>query len=516
MAASSKPTALHVSLIISVMVTIILGVLTWMSHRDYNEAVAREVALQGELTTSKNAHQNRIEDITFLKGIIGHQQEQVGREEPENPATVGGQMKADLATLGGDLAQPTYHETLVKFRTELNSTVQQRNDVNQQLEEAKRTILQLQGQYQGTVDVHQQAAAEAAANLQAQIKEKQDLAEAKQREYDKLSDDHSKTLVDLDSLQTKYKTDVSKLQADMSQLEKINSEIRDKLEQVTKESYEVADGLIRSVDHNTGLVWINLGEADKLQKRTTFSVYNQNHHGIGRGPEDIKGSIEVTNITGPHIAEARILNSDLYRPIAPNDPIYSPVWSPNQVETFSFVGLIDLDGDGQSDRDRLHEIIAAAGAKIDNEVDDQGNRTGDGINVNTKFLVRGDVPDPAKAPPHQRAVLKKMHEEDAKIREEARLQGVRQVNLNAFLDYMGYRTTQRFWVPGGKMPWTLRSGAKKTGQDTTVPLRGLGGRSSGIFESPGRRANQPVRRPDSTHSSEGTQPAATPNNYNAP
>jgi hypothetical protein len=517
MAAASRPTALHVSLILSVMVTIILGVVTWMYRRDYNEALAREKATAEKLSTSDNARAKMLQDQDAMKAVIGHQQAEIGGGDQDNPATVVGQMRADIQTLGGDLAQATYHDTLVKLRQELDAANQQVNSLNTQWNDSKRQILSLQGQYQVNVDEHQRAALAANSDLQAQIKEKQDITEAKDAEIAKVRGDHTRALQDLDALTTSTNAKIGALQGELAQLQEINNDLRDKLEQVTMESFEVADGVIRSVDHNTNLVWINLGKADGLLERTTFSVYMKNHQGVGRGPEDIKGAIEVTNVTGPHLAEARILDSDLYRPIAPGDPIYTPLWSPNQVETFSIVGLIDFDGDGVSDRDRLHELIAAAGAKIDNEVDDVGNRTGDGIDVNTKFLVMGDVPDPTKSAAHLRDEHKLINQIAIDMRNEARLQGVRQVNLNSFLDYIGYRTTERLWLPGGKTPWTLRAGERKTGQDETVRFRGLGGRSSGVFQSE-RRTNQPIRGPQqkSAGSPDNAEGASPSPNYNTP
>ena len=123
---------------------------------------------------------------------------------------------------------------------------------------------------------------------------------------------------------------------------------------------------------DTKLVWINRGEADALRKGTTFSVYKQINKGVARGSQDIKGAIEVTRIVGPHQAEARITRSKIDDPIVTGDPIYTPLWRAGVKEKFAFVGLIDLDNDGVSDRDVLHDLVNAANGEIVDEVDDQG------------------------------------------------------------------------------------------------------------------------------------------------
>ena len=44
-------------------------------------------------------------------------------------------------------------------------------------------------------------------------------------------------------------------------------------------------------------------------------------HGVGRGAEDVKGSIEVTKIIGAHLAEARMLKDDPAQPMAAIDKL---------------------------------------------------------------------------------------------------------------------------------------------------------------------------------------------------
>ncbi len=234
--------------------------------------------------------------------------------------------------------------------------------------------------------------------------------------------------------------------------------------EVQKVSFEKPDGVIRTVDNSTGVVWINLGEADRLPKQMTFSVYRKAHQGIGRGEEDIIGAIEVTKILGPHLSEARIVGDDIYQPISPGDPIYTPLWGVGRPETFSISGIIDLDGDGNSDMDQLRQIIENANAKIDNEVTENGERLGNGLTVHTKFLVIGEVPDIENAKTDEQR--DKMQETLAKmkeIREEARLKAVRTVGINDFLSYIGYKPQRRLFAPGSGIASKIKAGAKKTG-----------------------------------------------------
>ena len=191
-----------------------------------------------------------------------------------------------------------------------------------------------------------------------------------------------------------------------SLLQKINVDLRANKEKLEKQSFEVPSGSIQLVDMDTQLVWINRGEADSLRKGTTFSVYKQINKGVARGVQDIKGSIEVTRVggdLGPHQAEARITRSKITEPMVPGDPIYTPLWRPGLKEKFAFVGLVDLDNDGVSDRDVLHELVDASNGQIVDEVDDKGERhpPAGGMGVSTKFLVIGKIPDVGESKPNE-------------------------------------------------------------------------------------------------------------------
>ncbi|GIS58687.1 MAG: hypothetical protein CM1200mP2_09120 [Planctomycetaceae bacterium] len=77
---------------------------------------------------------------------------------------------------------------------------------------------------------------------------------------------------------------------------------------------------------------------------------------------------------GAHLAEARILKQDIYDPIQPDDLVYTPLWAPGRPAAFAFVGLVDFDHDGASNRSELHEMIAGIGGRIVHEVLDDGRR----------------------------------------------------------------------------------------------------------------------------------------------
>jgi hypothetical protein len=124
-----------------------------------------------------------------------------------------------------------------------------------------------------------------------------------------------------------------------------------------------------------------------------------------------------------------------------------------RAETYTLVGIMDLDGDGEDESDRVRELIKAAGGSIDNQVDNQGvlrvnGRIADDgrprITEKTKFVVVGKIPEIADtADPDEIAVLLKIAELRKTIEDQARAQGVRIVRLGDFLEYVGYEPLER-------------------------------------------------------------------------
>jgi hypothetical protein len=232
-------------------------------------------------------------------------------------------------------------------------------------------------------------------------------------------------------------------------------------------------------------VWIDLGSLDKLRPQVTFSVYTTDHRGIGRGVEDIKAKIEVTRIIDGHLSEARILDEDLFRPIAEGDPIFTPLWAAGRTEYFAIVGRPDLDEDGDSDWDLFREIVENAGAKVDLIVNDEGLREPfDGtLSARTKFLIIGDVDDPSEysGQPEKQELINQILAEQKALIDEARLYGIRVVRLNDFLEYIGWKPQQRLWQPGENKPFNLGQGSQSASVDEVYQDRTSSGQTSELF-----------------------------------
>ncbi|MGH7128277.1 MAG: hypothetical protein ACREIV_06895, partial [Planctomycetaceae bacterium] len=470
MAAQKSNLGLHITLIFSAMITLIAVVVAWMSISETSETAAKLAESEEAKNTAVSEARQRGEQLDHIKQKLGHDYPEIGTPDSEDPNTVLGAMNAAIIQTGQNLQRDTYHETLVALR-------QQLDDVNRQLAQAQiiKTSAELardQQNQQWQTDIAIRDAT-IQANSEEYRADNERLNESLQTQATELANQRTQILQQTAALQ-QARTDLEgaaeQYDTDRGQYQTTVARLRSQLDEVQRVSFEVPDGMIRWVDHVTGLVWVNVGEADNLKRGTTFSVYTQDHHGVGRGPEqagrgpeDIKGQIEVTRVISPHLSEGRILEgADIFRPITPGDPIYTPLWTAGTREGFAFVGIMDLTGDGVSDRDMLHNLVEGVGAEITAEVDDQGIRHGDEeLGPDTKWLILGALPDPGEVRPDAiQAAEQIVKVEYPKIREEALRKGIRIVTLDDFLAYIGYRPTQRLWRPGEEWPYTLESGSQ--------------------------------------------------------
>lgn len=461
--AASKPTAVHFSLIFFVMTTLIGGVAAYLGYSDLAEANVKLDQAQKDSQRDGVAVRKLDEEIQALKKLIGNEQEEVGLDN-KTPNTVIGATELDIKTHADVLAEATIKNTLIKLSAQLNQTKTELAAEQKAKNDLEAALQQLKSNMDKKVDEHRKARDSSEKDLADTQKVKEEEVGAKDQQIAALQKENEEILIELDQLRETNAKTIKDLENKNNTYASLIDTLRSRLDQVQKYSFEVADGVVRTVDNSTGVVWINLGEADRLPKRMTFSVYRKAHQGIGRGEEDIIGAIEVTKILGPHLSEARIVGDDIYQPISPGDPIYTPLWGVGRPETFAISGIIDLDGDGKSDMDLLTRIIENANAKIDNQVTENGERIGDGLTVHTKFLVIGESPDvEAAKTDEQRDKMQELLAKMKEIREEARLKAVRVIGINDFLSYIGYKPQRRLFVPGSGVKSPIKQGAKVTG-----------------------------------------------------
>jgi hypothetical protein len=163
------------------------------------------------------------------------------------------------------------------------------------------------------------------------------------------------------------------------------------LNQLRSDNFETTQGEIRYVFRHGNVVTINLGAADELRAGVTFGVIDGDETRLQDAK--VKATIQVTQIDGPHLAQARVIaRPEVRNPIIEGDLVYSPFWAPGRKVKIALAGDIDLDGDKRSDNEAIKNMIRAAGAEVAAEVSSTGVESGK-LDASIRFLVVGEDPE---------------------------------------------------------------------------------------------------------------------------
>jgi hypothetical protein len=175
--------------------------------------------------------------------------------------------------------------------------------------------------------------------------------------------------------------------------------------------------------------------------------------------EMIKGTVEITSVTGPSTAEARITYqpNELRNPISKSDQVFNISLSSVSKEHVAFAGIIDLDGDGLPNNEEFVRILERNGLVLDAYLDiktgELRNR-GNGMNLRTKFLIIGtDAPQTGKI---------------AEMQKRAKELGIQQIDASKFLALIGVKP------PANPAPPAYNSRGVELGKDesATAPAPG--------------------------------------------
>jgi cell division protein FtsL len=185
--------------------------------------------------------------------------------------------------------------------------------------------------------------------------------------------------------------------AEVQRLEKKISELETKVAELKPggfDPYDIltkADGQVLRAIPGSDVIYINLGQADRIKPGMKFEVFSPidpQRYGF-RG----KASVEVAAVMDT-TAECRVTRMTPGRPILEEDIVVNIAYERDRLPKFVVLGEFDLNYDNQKEadgRDKVAAIIRAWGGRVVDQIDE-----------NTDFLVVGtgpQVPAPSGALP---------------------------------------------------------------------------------------------------------------------
>lgn len=422
-----------ITIIVCSILILLLLIVTYMTWSSSKEEYARAEDLAQQLSEAQRVSRSKVDEAEQLITMIGL--------DPSAPFTdVQTQFDEDKKQFMSTFEEgtQTYRTVLDYIYTENEKIAQQENAAKKQVQELEQSLVALEAEKQKQIDEALEAARKAKQDLAAERTRFNQERESIERQKRQLVQTRDQKEEEANKRVAAAEQAAATAADELAKAERSRVTLLAERRQEAPTS-EVADGRVTYVNQGTQTAWINLGEADALRRQVTFSVFASGLSDAGKA--DKKGSIEVVRILGDHIAEAKITSDDPYDPILPGDRVYSQVWQRGKSLRFALTGLVDINGDGVSDLQRVKDLIALNGGELDASLEDDGDIDGE-MTVGTRYLVLGDSPDlPSKAA--YRDGYQRMSREAANL-------GVEAITLADFLNRMGYRPAEStFQFTGG-------------------------------------------------------------------
>ncbi len=423
--AARENQGLQIALIIFVMLTIILSVTTFLFYRNFKGAQLEAASAKDSATKAQTAERQAQDERNLMLRLVGFAETDNRTDyEPKAKAIIPkyneffklniADERQSLINLVDEMGKTigNKHKELVAAQQEIETQKKARDNEKNQFASALQVLTQDKDK-----SVSEKEAAKAAFLAQvAALNQSKDQAATLIAKKDQ----------DLQQLTGASAQQVKTLRDQLTKTQQVIDDKSRVIDEITNPIPTVPDGKIAWVNQRDNIVYVNVGSADGLPRRTTFSVFDKDATDATTAVK--KGSIEVLNIRAAHMAEARILESSNSDPIVPGDIIFTPLWSPGQTPHFAIAGRIDFENDGTNDREKLKNLITYNGGIVDSEVDDKGKVVGQ-ITPKTQLLILGVAPDEK-----QEELVKGF----SQLKGEAKALGVPNMKLEAFLNQIGY------------------------------------------------------------------------------
>jgi hypothetical protein len=442
--AARENQGLQIALISFVILTILLSVFTYLLFSNWKDAQLKAEKANGDMAEANKKVAATEQNMNDLKMVMG-----VGPSE--DFATV----RKSIVDLANDpalgLSQlPESDKNEKKILTTLLDGLKSRdtkidNMKNDQEADRKKAESNVATANQKATDA-EKVRDNAVAELDKERANYKAAVEALKAEKDQLVADKTSKNKETDALKADYERKLADAQNQVTAATKDVGRIKDELKKYYHLDPSASGGAITWINQRENMAYLNLGWDDGLHRRITFSVFPQGTTDIAKATA--KGKIEVINVTGPHLAEARIIDNPPNDPLLPGDLVHTEGWHPGQHEHFAIAGMVDIDGTGRDQTEKLVNLIQANGGYVDavinvnlKAIDPKDNRptatvkglgpNGEGMTVNTRFLILGEMTT---------------EKQDSQIRiaasstmmNEAKRLNVETIGLQKFLGMMGY------------------------------------------------------------------------------
>jgi hypothetical protein len=481
-AAESKQ-GLVITLVFFILLTLGLGVATYYGFAEQESLTKTAKEAQAKEKVFQDERDHYRAQANLFRVMMGHPRQSdfdenqlaQGKEGIEK-GTLGKSVKAqeDVKKLVADLekklgwdaagkkSKTSYEELLAKANRDYEALhannlalAKKAADAETKQKEAERLQAEAAKNFEKNLVDLGEKAKEAQKNDREEITKLRDelgkLAEAKEQVAKKAAED-----VDLE------KKKAGKKDLEIKQLKALVLARNEELAQYKKPTDTQAsmrtDWQIVRMDPRGTMPYINLGSADKVRPQLTFSI-----HGLapdGRPNPASKGTLEVVNVLGDHLAQTRITSvKDPNRdPIVKGDMLFNPLWNPYLKKHVAIAGVVDLSGGSREPGAGMEDFLRSLERQnviVDAWMDPKDNFKikGPGINVSTDYLILAENLE-ALGDGRERNVEmgRAIDKGVTDMKEQAAKNGVAVLGLRKYLEMIGYRLPPHLAEPTGISP----------------------------------------------------------------
>lgn len=471
---------LVVFLVLFVLISIGLGVTTYLGYKDIADAERKAEDAKKEKTAWEN-------DANWYKYVADTYRMYIGapppagddvaamRTEYGSGAKAREKAKADehkklLDTLDTNLKwdqavkkpADTYQDEIEKLKKELTAKEDARKKAEERAVEMEATAETRKREKEEAEKNYKTELAKVKSLSDASVKAKDDAINDLTEKLNAATEASKKGLTPLLDENAKLRTENKDLTAKLQSAVKTITERGYEAER--KQSAEEIDvtkinpanlATVVRISGSGEMPYISLGSADNLKPQVTFSIYGK---GVdGKPLKEPKGKLEVVRIVDAHLAQARVteMRDERRDPVVSGDFLFNPAWNPNLKQHVAIVGRIDLTGEGHDNTQEFIRTLKRQNVEVDAWMDMKTLKMNGDITRQTDMLILGTYPDfgtgATKADDPKAERKNQALDELSKVEEQAKKLGVRLVRLNAFLEMSGYSLPKPLGADKGKI-----------------------------------------------------------------
>jgi hypothetical protein len=385
--AARENQGIQIALIIFVILTVALGVSTYLFFDKFQQETLKIAGFKEEAEKARDAQAASEQDLRRVKLLLTNNP----GDKVDDLAAAHEEMIKSLYPVDRNEKTPTYPQLIEYIKPTLNQLAGDLDSARRQVIAQEKKIQSIELAQKGQIGV---------------FEKKLDTTKVRQTDIDdkyKVATEQfvAKTDAALADVE-RQKQALVKTEAGFQQKIVAKDEvIREKekrtveLENAIKEyrpaidEVKVAQGEITLVSTGEKTAYINLGSQDGVRPRVRFLIFPNDNTAIDEAAA--KAVLEVTQVLEGHRSIGRILEGKLLDPVLAKDRIWSDTWQKGQRTGFALAGWMDMDGDGRSDRVKIAAIIAQNGGRIDAQVHDDGRIEGE-MALTTDYLIQGEFP----------------------------------------------------------------------------------------------------------------------------